>query len=164
MKLKAFVILLFLGLFVFWFIGWKSVRYDKTDSEIGQKVIFTVPMIITTNIPELMSGSMVAEKYGSMLWTAVSWENSKHNFPMVQVEEVKCNQAFIIVDVFYRETHGFLMRGFVGRGLKYYVLSFSNKQKTITPEGIYKAYARDVNSFSYDYRGMPIISRCGPEN
>jgi len=64
-------------LVVIWFVGWRSISYDKNDINIGKKIIFTAPMIIVTDIPDSMAGKIVADDYGAMIWKKSYWKNIK---------------------------------------------------------------------------------------
>lgn len=142
---NTFVKISLIVMFSIWFVGWESIRYDNKDVEIGHDVVFTVPMVLVTGIPKSMTGKMIADKYGAMLWLKNSWENSKSNYPNVKTREITCNEVFNAVDVFYFDIHGFLKQAFKGSGAKFYVLSSSNNNKIIILGEIYEYYSKNPN-------------------
>jgi hypothetical protein len=119
------IVIAILGIFAFWFIGWESIRYDRMDKAIGSKIIFTVPMLYVSNIPNTVAGEFVASKYGAVISDADSWKDSAEWFPHVKSHTIDNADVFLVEEVFYIERYGFLKRVF-SQDLKLYVLSSPN--------------------------------------
>lgn len=134
------VILLLIGLFLFWFVGWKSIRYDKDDEEIGRKVVFTAPMVIVKLGPGDMAESFLTEKLNVQLWEQVSWKNISSSYPNAMVNKMKCQESFYVKEVFYVERHGLVAKAF-GIDLKHYVLSSSKDEDLVILRGDYDEYS-----------------------
>ena len=135
--------LIIAGLFIVWFVGWKSIRFDKNDKEIGRKVVFTVPMVIIYDIPANIAGEYIAGTYKDMLTAEESWENISPFFPNIVTFKVECDQVFNVDKVFYGERHGLLKKTWAP-DLKYYVLSSFKYNSLVIPGGDYEEYSSDV--------------------
>ena len=133
---------------IFWFIGWESNRYDENDKEIGNRVVFTTPMLLILDLPDDYAGEFIAENYGTFLTTKASWQNFEAWFPQIHVEEVSCKEVFVIENALYREKHGFLESAF-SSDIKFYVLSSKNIKSTIIRHGNYEYYSSTDISMPY---------------
>ena len=138
-------ILAFLGLFLFWFIGWESIRYDRNDIEIGKRVVFTEPMVHLTAIPDDMAGEYIAKKYGAILQTAERWGNLRSRFPKVHIQKEYCNKVYVVEEAFYVEQHGFLARAFT-HDIQFYVMSLPNNKYAVIRSGLYEAHTINAGS------------------
>lgn len=140
-KLIIIAIILVICIFVVWFIGWETVRYDKNDKRIGKVVKFSTPMLYIEDIPKNMAGSHAAEKFGSLIRTKESWNIAKAWFPELTTKKIRCNEQFVVKHVFYTEQHGFLSRAF-SPDIKSYVITSPNYKESVVYEGDYDEYAK----------------------
>lgn len=142
-------VLIFIGLFGFWFIGWESIQYDKSDSEIGKKIIFTQTMLYITNIPDNFAGRDIAKKYGADLQNQQIWKSFEHAFPRVSTQKVNCDEIFQVDDAFYIRRYGLMMSD-KPSSEKYYVLSSKNYKQSVIRKGNYEANAKNISDINDD--------------
>jgi hypothetical protein len=138
-KLSIFILI---GLFVFWFIGWESHRYDINDKEIGRNIIFNTPMVIQKDIPEYIAGQYIADEFGSLILTKISWEHFKDWTQNVPFTDIGCRESFTVKNTLYIENHGLLTSAF-SSDIKYYVLSSSKFNDAVVRQGPFEEHSRD---------------------